>query len=301
MITIELKYNVTQIEEGFTITHILKDKLFVSNRLLIKLKMNQKILVNDLPVFSNHIVHTGDYIKVKLDFEETDFITPEKIELDILYEDEYFLAVNKPAGMVVHPSANHLSGTLANGVKYYLNNKKRIRPINRLDRDTSGIVLFAKNEYIQELMIKNVVIQKEYIAIVDGIIEEKSGTINAPIARKPGSIMERCISEEGQTAITHYEVLNEILHKNESYKGNQTSKLSVVKLKLETGRTHQIRVHLAYLGNPIIGDTLYGNESNLIKRQALHAYLMEFNHPILNKRVLVQSGLPADMKIIIQN
>lgn len=288
MITIELKYNVTQIEEGSTITHILRDKLNISSRLLNKLKMNEKILVNDKPVFSNFIVHDGDLIKVKIDFEETDYIVAEEMNLEILYEDHYFLAVNKPAGIVVHPSANHLSGTLANGVKYYLNNNKKIRAINRLDRDTSGIVLFAKNEYIQELMIKNVEIEKEYIAIANGILKEKSGTIDKPIDRKYGSIMERCVSEEGQKAITHYEVIREL-----------ELNLSVIKLKLETGRTHQIRVHLAYLGVPILGDTLYGDESELITRQALHSYKMKFLHPISKENLFIYAPVPSDMKKII--
>lgn len=289
MIIIELKYNVTQNEEGKTITHILRDKLNVSSRLLNKLKMNEKILVNDKPVFSNFVVHDGDFIRVKIDFDEADYIVPEKIDLEIIYEDEYFLAVNKPAGIVVHPSANHLSGTLANGVKYYLNNNKKIRAINRLDRDTSGIVLFAKNEYIQELMIKKVSITKEYIAITDGILEEKSGIIVEPIARKPGSIMERYVSEEGQKAITHFEVLKELY-----------TNLSIVKLNLETGRTHQIRVHLAYIGVPILGDTLYGKSSDLINRQALHAYKMQFLHPITNKETILHTPLPDDMENVIK-
>ena len=288
MIKIELKYDITQLEEGTTITHILRDKLMVSSRLLNKLKMNEKILVNNKPVFSNFIVHDGDRVKVKIDFEEADCITAEKMDLEIIFEDDYFLAINKPAGIVVHPSANHLSGTLANGVKYYLNNKKKIRAINRLDRDTSGIVLFAKNEYIQELMIKNVKIEKEYIAIINGVLEKESGIIDKPIARKNGSIMERCVSEEGQQAITHYEVLKKT-----------DSNLSVVKLKLETGRTHQIRVHLSYLGTPILGDTLYGKESKLISRQALHSNKMVFLHPITCKSIILLAKLPDEMSQII--
>lgn len=284
----ELIHKVSIDENGITIAHLLRDKMNISARLLNKLKMNEKILVNDIPVFSNYIIHTNDLVKVNLEFEEQDYITPENIKLNILYEDEYFLAVNKPAGMVVHPSSNHLSGTLANGVKYYLNNVKKIRAINRLDRDTSGIVLFAKNEYIQELMIKYTKIEKEYLAIADGILPEKHGIIDLPIARKEGSIMERCVSVEGQRAITHYTVIQEI-----------QNKFSIVKLKLETGRTHQIRVHLAYLNAPILGDTLYGNETNLIKRQALHAIKMSFTHPITNKFLEINAPLPNDIQNIL--
>ncbi len=285
----ELIHKIGIDENGITIAHLLRDKMNISARLLNKLKMNEKILVNDIPVFSNYIIHTNDWVKVNLEFEEQDYITPENIKLNILYEDEYFLAVNKPAGIVVHPSSNHLSGTLANGVKYYLNNNKKIRAINRLDRDTSGIVLFAKNEYIQELMIKYTKIEKEYLAIANGFLPEKYGIIDLPIARKEGSIMERCVSVEGQRAITHYTVIQEI-----------QNQFSVVKLKLETGRTHQIRVHLAYLNAPILGDTLYGNETNLIKRQALHAIKMSFTHPIASKPIEINSEIPEDMKQIMQ-
>lgn len=284
MIKIELKHLVNKEDNKTTVTHILKDRLNISARLLIKLKMNNKILVNDIPVFSNYIVSTGDNILVKIDFEEADYITPEKMNLNILYEDEYILAIDKPDGIVVHPSSNHLSGTLANGVKHYLNNNKKIRPINRLDKDTSGIVLFAKNEYIQELMITSTKIKKEYIAITDGILQEKSGVIDLPIARKVGSIMLREVSEEGQKAVTYYEVIKEI-----------QEKYSLIKLELGTGRTHQIRVHLSYLKAPILGDTLYGKQTNLIARQALHAYKLSFTHPITQDKIEISSQMPKDI------
>ena len=283
MITIEILYKINENDSNKTIADILRNRLNISTRLLNKLKMNEKILVNNNPVFSNYIVKKDDLIKVKIDFIETDYIEPEKMDLDILYEDEYFLAVNKPAGIVVHPSANHLTNTLTNGVKYYLNNQKKIRPINRLDRDTSGIVLFAKNEYMQELMIKNK-IEKEYIAITEGILNKKEDIINLPIARKPESIMERCVSADGQTAITQYKVIQEI-----------DNKYSVILLKLHTGRTHQIRVHLSYIGAPILGDTLYGKSSELIDRQALHAYKIEFVHPITNQKISIIASIPSDM------
>lgn len=171
-----------------------------------------------------------------------------------------------------------------------MNNHKKIRAINRLDRDTSGIVLFAKNEYIQEMMARKVRMKKEYIAIVEGTLKEKEGTIQQPIQRKSGSIMEREVSEEGQDAITHYSVIKEV----------QNNTLSILKIRLETGRTHQIRVHLSYLGNPILGDTLYGNASTYIARQALHAYYLGFTHPISNKMIEIYAPLPIDMKKILE-
>ena len=285
-----LTYTVSKAEEGQKVSNILRNKLNISSRLLTKLKMNEKILVNDIPVFSSHIVNSGDFITAKIDFEEEDYIEAENIPLDILYEDEFLLAVNKPAGMVVHPSSYHLNRTLANGVKYYLNNNKKIRPINRLDRDTSGIVLFAKNEYIQECMKQENTMEKEYLTILTGLLDEKSGTIDAPIARKPDSIMERVVNESGQTAITHYKVLEECNLEN----------LSLVQVKLETGRTHQIRVHFAYKGHSILGDTLYGVETSLINRQALHAWRLSFVHPMSKEQILIVAPLPEDMKKVLE-
>ena len=180
--------------------------------------------------------------------------------------------------------------TAINSLVEGLNNNKKIRAINRLDRDTSGIVLFAKNEYIQELMITNTKIEKEYLALAIGKLPKDKDTLTYPIARKNGSIMEREVNEEGQTAITHYDVMRYIEDKN----------ISLVHLKLETGRTHQIRVHLAYIGNSILGDTLYGFETNLINRQALHAYKTSFIHPITKEEIIIQAPLPKDMEYIIK-
>ena len=208
------------------------------------------------------------------------------MDLEILYEDEYILAINKPAGIVVHPCSYHPNSTLANGVKAYLNNGKKIRPINRLDRDTSGIVIFAKNEYIQEYFTK-IRPYKEYLAIVKGKIEPRSGVINLPIARKDESIMEREVREDGQIAITNYETIKEF----DSY--------SLVKVNIETGRTHQIRVHFKFKGTPILGDTLYDVESKFISRQALHAYKLIFMHPITKEKIIIEASIPSDMRNLI--
>ena len=219
------------------------------------------------------------------------------MDLSILYEDEYLLIIDKPAGIPVHPSIIHFEDSLSNGVKYYfdtINLHKKIRPVNRLDRNTSGIVIFAKNEYIHDMLSKqmqNKQFKKEYIAICEGIFDKKQDTINAPIARKADSIIERCVSPNGDVAITHYSVLKEFCKNNETF--------SEVLVNLETGRTHQIRVHMAYIWHPIVGDSLYGNESDLITRQALHAYKVEFIHPITSKKLEIQSELPADIQNLI--
>lgn len=284
MIKIKLIYIVD--DEETSLKSIIRNNLKISNRLLIKLKASNNIFVNGKAVPINYKIHKNDLIEVQIEFVEEDDILPQKMNLDILYEDEYILAINKMPGIVVHPSSYHLSDTIANGVKYYLNNKRKIRPINRLDRDTSGVVLFAKNEYIQELFT-TLDVSKEYIAIVDGFPNQAEGTINAKIARKEGSIIKRCVSETGQTAITHYKVIKTY----DAY-----SSLSV---KLETGRTHQIRVHMAYIGNPIVGDTMYGKETTVIDRQALHSYKTSFVHPITGEEISIVANLPEDMKKLI--
>ena len=268
----------------------------MSDRLLLKLKKLDKIYLNGKVTSVNHSIVENDLIECHLDYDEDNSnIVPTKIPINIIYEDEAYLVVNKPAGIPVHPSMDHYTDSLANGVIFYFNQiglKKKIRPVNRLDKDTSGIVIFAKNEYIQECLIKqmkNKQFIKKYIAIVNGNLDNLEGIINAPIARKENSIIERCVSETGDTAITHYKVLK----RNDNF--------DVIECILETGRTHQIRVHFAYLGHSLLSDTLYGVSSPLINRQALHAYEVEFIHPITKQKVKYIADIPDDFKNILKN
>ncbi len=281
-----------------TVRQVVTGKFNISYSLLLKLKKNNKILLNGCSTYLDKEIIDGDSITISIDFEEDNSnILPTKMDLSVLYEDEYLLIIDKPAGIPVHPSIIHFEDSLSNGVKYYfdtINLHKKIRPVNRLDRNTSGIVIFAKNEYIHDMLSKqmqNKQFKKEYIAICEGIFDKKQDTINAPIARKIDSIIERCVSPNGDVAITHYSVLKEFCKNNET--------LSEVLVNLGTGRTHQIRVHMAYIGHPIVGDSLYGNESDLITRQALHAYKVEFIHPITSKKLEIQSELPADIQNLI--
>ena len=294
----KLEYIVTQDNKYFNIKEILKCHFEISERLLAKLKRNQKILLNWKPSYINALVKNNDSILIDLDFkEENENIIASKMDLNVLFEDEAMLILNKPFNCPVHPSILHFEDSLSNGVKYYFNSNKlhkKTRPVNRLDKDTSGIVIFAKNEYIQENLIKQMktnTFKKEYLSILEGHLETTSGTISAPISRKDGSIIEREINPIGDYAITHYELIKNFT-KNDQ-------KLSLVKFILETGRTHQIRLHSKYIGHPILGDSLYGRASNLISRQALHAYKVTFIHPVSKKKITIETDLPEDMQNII--
>ena len=289
----DLKYIVTN-NKYQNINQVLKQEFNVSTRLQQKIIKEQHVFLNSKIADTRSNISLNDVISVNLDFEEdSENIISAKMELNIIYEDECFLILNKPVGIAVHPSISHYTDSLANGVKFYFESiglKRKIRPINRLDLNTSGLVIFAKNEYVQESLIKqmqNKTFEKYYIAFVEGTFADKEGTINLPIARKENSIIERCIAENGQTAITDYKVLSEY------------DNFSIVECYLQTGRTHQIRVHMSAIGHPLLGDTLYGNSSNLINRQALHSYKISFIHPIIKQTMNFSCDLPDDMKLTI--
>lgn len=294
----KLEFKVTEKNNYFNIKEVLKCHFEISDRLLVKLKKSQNIFLNGLPAYVTAKVQINDTISIDLDYEEiSDNIVPVEMDLNIIFEDDAFLIVNKPYGIPVHPSILHFKDSLSNGIKYYfdkINLKKKIRPINRLDKDTSGIVIFAKNEFVQEALIKqmkNNIFKKEYLAILTKTLTSKNGTINAPIARKEDSIIEREINPIGDLAITHFELIKNFTKNNQE--------LSLVKFILETGRTHQIRLHSKHIGHPILGDSLYGNSSDLITRQALHAYKISFIHPISKEQIVLEIDLPYDMKVLL--
>ena len=273
---------------------VLKNYFGISSRLLLKLKKNNSVYLNNFICNLNDLVSVGDTVSFCLNYEEDNSnIVATNIPLNIVYEDECLLIINKPPNIAIHPSMLHYDNSLSNGVKYYFNLiglHKKIRPVNRLDRNTSGLVIFAKNEYVQEFLIKEMQIKtfsKEYLAILEGTLDKKQGTINAPIARKKDSIIERCVDNSGDNSITHYKVLKEF------------DNFSLVNFKLETGRTHQIRVHSSYIGHPILGDDLYGNKSNLINRQALHSYKISFIHPKTRRKMHFEIDMPQDMLDIV--
>ena len=278
----ELVYKVCK--ENLSINQILKKEFDISNRLFTKLLQKNCVTCNGKTCDTRNKVNIGDEITIDFSYEEENSnIVPTKMNLNIKYEDEWLIVLDKPKAQATHPSILHYDDTLSNGLKYYFDNinlHKKIRPVNRLDYNTSGLIVFAKNEYIQDCLIKQMeknIFKKKYIALVHGLLKEKNGQINLPIARKSGSIIERCISENGKKAITKYELLEE--------KGN----LSLVKCTLITGRTHQIRVHFSAIGHPLVGDTLYGEKNDTIDGQILHCSEIEFIHPITKTQLSINS------------
>lgn len=294
-----LEKKVENIEEGIKIREYLKTELGLSTRLIRSASIGKRIFVNDEVVKMNRVLKQGEVIKIDLAKDESQDITPEKMDIEIIYEDEDILVVNKKPFMVVHPTKSYQSGTLANGVINYFmetNQKCIVRLVSRLDMNTSGLIIIAKNQFSHGMLSKEMSennVKKRYLAIVHGVLEKKEGTIDLPIYRPEGieNGTRRVIDERGQRSITHYKVV-------ESFEDS-----SLVECTLETGRTHQIRVHLSNIGHPIYGDTLYGygeNEESLIKRQALHAYALDFKSPRSGKLLSLKSDLPDDMKELLE-
>lgn len=234
----------------------------------------------------NYIVHPGDTITVN--WQQDCTIIPTQLPLTICYEDEYMLILDKPAGMLVHPTTSEHVTTLANAVMHYFHTQQlpyNFHPVHRLDRNTSGLVLIAKLPHIQHLLSYNDVksINRQYLALATGTLKPAEGIIDAPIARHPDSIIQRIVHDSGQHATTCYKVLKNL------------NNASLIELTLLTGRTHQIRVHLSHIGHPLLGDDLYGGSRELIQRQALHAARLSFPHPVSGNIIDVCSPLPTDL------
>lgn len=234
----------------------------------------------------------GDVISWEL--AEKTRVLPEALPLDIRYEDKFLLIVNKPCGQLVHPTHREVTGTLANAVLgYYAAHGIPVafHPIHRLDRNTTGLVLIAKEPQLHHQLSPKgrKLFHREYLAMIHGVLSPPSGRIDAPIARDPRSIIRRCVSPEGQWAVTHYETLK------------SSDAMSLLRLRLETGRTHQIRVHLAHLGHPLLGDDLYGGSREIIGRQALHAFRLSLQHPVTGENISVTADMPEDMRFLLKS
>ncbi len=286
-----ITYEVEAEDEGRSLKDLLKKRLSASSRLLTRLKKEENILLNDSYVKYYELVKGGDIIKIKMEEGPNQFI-PQDIPFNIVYEDVDLIIINKQPGIVSHPTKSHPDHTIANAAVYYLTSKgaeHKIRFVNRLDMDTSGLLIIAKNPYSHHILSEQMQedrVRKKYITYVNGVIAEDNGEIEEPIYREADSAIRRTVDERGQYSLTKYKVL-------ERFKA--ATKLEV---ELMTGRTHQIRVHMAHIGHPILGDSLYGPEENPyeVKRQALHSYYLRLFQPRYNTEMEVVAELPRDLQ-----
>ena len=283
-------YQITENEQGTTVLDFLRKKGF-SRHILSSMKADKEALTrNGQRIGGREQLLAGDHFRVRLlETVDSDGIVPVSMPLSILYEDEDILVINKPADMPVHPSIGNYTNTLANGVAAYLDAKDEHSPfrcINRLDRDTSGALILAKNAFsaaVLSTQMRNRQIRRTYLAVVEGITPP-NGTISAPLSRVDDSVIERHVDFlRGEPAVTHYERLEV---KNEH---------SLLEIHLETGRTHQIRVHMGYIGHPLPADYLYHPKYDCFKRQPLHSLQLEFRHPVTDKPMCLLAPVSEDM------
>lgn len=286
-----------------SINHIIKQH-HISQRMRRKLKNDGHILINNNQANWDTLIHGNDHLVISIKPEQE--FTHTKMNLDIVYEDDYILAINKSSGVLIHPTSTVRDGTLANGVLYYYNQTNQahdFHPVHRLDKDTSGIVIIAKTSVVQHAFDKQrTKFQKVYDAIVEDTMPSQSLTINYPIGRKPGSIIERCCTLIGKPARTDVTVLtHHIVSQPIQMDINMSTRqvLTHVQCVLHTGRTHQIRVHLSHLGFPLAGDDLYGGHLDHIRRQALHAGYLAFTHPMTQEYIELRAPMPTDMKDLL--
>lgn len=294
-----LEYKTQENENNKTVEQILRRQFGFSAKLMTKLKLNGKLRLNGKICRSVDVVVSGDVITA--DVSEnivSEGIVPHKMKLDILYEDDFLTIINKPGGLAVHPSIGNYDNTLANGIMYYWSQKGEYHNyhiVNRLDKDTSGICVIAKNRFAHGVLseqIKNRTFERRYTAIVHGMIIPENGSIEIPIRRENTSIIKRIAADDGKYAKTNYHTVKTI----------DSKKYSILEIMLETGRTHQIRVHFSHIGHPLVGDWLYGNgdaEKDIISRHALHAGMISFIHPALREKMTFKSELPEDILRII--
>lgn len=282
-----LTYEITAEQAGTKIGDFLRTAGY-SRHVIIHLKKTENgILLNGEWAYVGQFLKEGDHLEIRIiESESSEQIVPAELPLDIVYEDEDLLIINKPADMPIHPSINNYDNTLANALMWYYQQKGETfvyRCINRLDRDTTGLLIVAKNMLsggILSDMSKKREIHREYLAIAEGEVPQE-GVIDAPIARKEESVIERCVDfEKGDRAVTHY------------WRLDYRNGYSLVRLKLETGRTHQIRVHMKYLGHPLTGDYLYNPDYRILNHQALHSWKLAFRHPITGAQMQFKADPP---------
>ena len=283
-------------DAGEPLRQFLREKMNLSRAAVTAIKRDGHLEVNGLPVTVRRVIEENDQVTVTFPKEqESAGLLAEPVPYSIVYEDDAFMVINKPAGLQTVPSRKDWKRSLAGGVLFYLKQhgvEATAHMVTRLDRDTSGLILVAKHGFFHEMftkMRKAHRLSREYIAIVHGHLDTHEGVIDAPIGRKEESIIERCVRSDGRPAITHYKVIKE------------TEAFSVVAVRLETGRTHQIRVHFSHIGHPLVGDDLYGGSREAISRQALHASRLFLYHPVTEEAMTFTAPLPEDMKRLVEH
>lgn len=290
-----IKYTIEEEHAGLTVKEFLKEKHFSSQSISDQKHFEDGIMHNGKRAYVTEKLEVGDEVVINChEISSSEKIPPIEMSLDILYEDDDLIIINKPADMPVHPSLNNYENTLANGLAYYYERQGKkfvFRCMNRLDRNTTGAVLVAKNPISGAMlseMVRERIIDKEYVAIAEGYIEKRQFTIDAPIRRVDGSSIKRQVDfEHGEKAITHVTVLE--------YNNIDGASYTYVSCKLETGRTHQIRVHMASIGHPLVGDGLY-DEKYDGQGQLLHCRRLEFVQPVTGEKICVEAELPDSMK-----
>ena len=291
-----IDYIIDEDSAGLRVEQFLRRKRYSGQNLSEIKRMPKSILVNGVHYYMRQELSKGDHLQVRIcETKNSEKIPPTNLPLDIIYEDEDLLVLNKPAGMPIHPSLNNYTNSMANALAYYFQSQGKpfiFRCCNRLDRDTSGLTIVSKHLVSGSIlsdMTKYREVHREYLAIPRGSVTPSEGTIQAPLGRKEGTIIERTVDwEHGEDAVTHYKVVKE------------ANGHSLVSLRLETGRTHQIRIHMKYLGYPLIGDYLYNPDMEYMTRQALHSHHMEFTHPITGEHMSFTAPLPEDMARVMQ-
>lgn len=291
-----IDYIIDEDSAGLRVEQFLRRKRYSGQNLSEIKRMPKSILVNGVHYYMRQELSAGDHLQVRIcETQNSEKIPPTKLPLDIIYEDEDLLVLNKPAGMPIHPSLNNYTNSMANALAYYFQSQGKpfiFRCCNRLDRDTSGLTIVSKHLVSGSIlsdMTKYREVHREYLAIARGSVIPSEGTIQAPLGRKDGTIIERTVDwEHGEEAATHYKLVKE------------ANGHSLVSLRLETGRTHQIRIHMKHLGYPLIGDYLYNPDMEYMTRQALHSHHMEFIHPITGEHMSFTAPLPEDMARVMQ-
>ena len=291
-----IDYIIDEDSAGLRVEQFLRRKRYSGQNLSEIKRMPKSILVNGVHYYMRQELSKGDHLQVRIcETKNSEKIPPTNLPMDIIYEDEDLLVLNKPAGMQIQPSLNNYTNSIANALAYYFQSQGKpfiFRCCNRLDRDTSGLTIVSKHLVSGSIlsdMTKYREVHREYLAIARGSVTPSEGTIQAPLGRKDGTIIERTVDwEHGEDAVTHYKVVKE------------ANGHSLVSLRLETGRTHQIRIHMKYLGYPLIGDYLYNPDMEYMTRQALHSHHMEFTHPITGEHMSFTAPLPEDMARVMQ-